>query len=145
MTNRLTKNQTTESAAVSSGGFSTLEILLAMTISILTLTAVILVSFGGQSVLADSQASNEAINKAQELLENEQALSRKDFKLVVPTSTIEMSGGLQYTKTVTVTPSSTDSFTKLISECKNFKGRLLILSVDIWKESLLNLRPSSLA
>jgi hypothetical protein len=65
-------------------GFSTLEILIAMTIMVMCLSAVISVSFGSQSMLVDSQTNSEAINKAQELLEWEQAQARKDFNLVNP-------------------------------------------------------------
>jgi type II secretory pathway pseudopilin PulG len=63
-------------------GFSTVELLIAMAILVISLTAIILVSFGTQSILIDSQTSSEAINLAQEFLEKEQSLARKDFKLV---------------------------------------------------------------
>lgn len=65
-------------------GFSTIELLIAMTIVVGALAAIILVVFGSQSLLVDGQTNSEAIHKAQEMLEAAQALSRKDFKLVVP-------------------------------------------------------------
>ena len=60
-------------------GSSTLEILLAFAILILSITSVILLGFGNQSVSADSEVSNEALYKAQIQLEDARALSRKDF------------------------------------------------------------------
>ncbi len=67
-------------------GFSTLEILLAMFIFIMAITAVIGVSFGNQSMIIDGQANTEAINIAQGLMEKAQADARKDFNLVNPVS-----------------------------------------------------------
>ncbi|KKR62667.1 MAG: hypothetical protein UU01_C0004G0034 [Parcubacteria group bacterium GW2011_GWA2_40_37] len=67
-----------------SRGFATLEILIAFMILILCISAVIMVSFGNQSVVVDSQISNEAISKAQSLLEKARADSRFDFNLVNP-------------------------------------------------------------
>jgi len=63
-------------------GFSVLEILLAMAIAILTISAVLLVSFGSQSLASDSQTNGEAQAKAQGLLETEQANGRQDFNNV---------------------------------------------------------------
>lgn len=65
-------------------GFSTIELLIAMTIVVLALSAVILVSFGNQSLATDSQTAAEAQHKAQELIEMEQANARFDFNLVNP-------------------------------------------------------------
>jgi hypothetical protein len=68
-------------------GFSTVEMLIAMSVLVISLSAIILVSFGTQSILVDSQTNSEAISKAQEFLEKEQSLARKDFKLVNPRAT----------------------------------------------------------
>lgn len=65
-------------------GFLTLEMLMAMFILILALTAVISVSFGSQSMIVDSRINAEALNIAQSLLKKAQADSRKDFNLVNP-------------------------------------------------------------
>lgn len=91
-------------------GFSTLEILIAMTILVLAISSVILVSFGSQSMLVDSQTNGEAIGKAEKLLEIAQANARKDFKLVNPvgSTTDDI-----YQKAVYA--SSTDFFTKNIT------------------------------
>lgn len=104
-------------------GFSTLEMLVAMTIIIMTLTAVILTSFGGQSLITDSQTSTEALNKAQELLERTQLLARKDFKLVNPTTTVETIGGLTYTKVLSVSTTTAPDFaTKKITATVTWTG-----------------------
>jgi Tfp pilus assembly protein PilV len=67
-----------------SKGFSTVEILVAMVVMILTVTATIGLVFGSQSLVLDSETSSEALSIAQELIENAQADSRKDFALVNP-------------------------------------------------------------
>lgn len=63
-------------------GFSTIELLLSLTIIVIVLFAVITVSFGNQAFLTSSQINKEAIKKAEAILEEAQALARKDFKLV---------------------------------------------------------------
>ncbi len=69
-------------------GMSTLEILLAFAILILTITAVIGMGFGNQSITVDAETNTEALFKAQELLENARANSRKDFfSVITSTST----------------------------------------------------------
>ncbi|MDE2399789.1 MAG: hypothetical protein KGL67_02150 [Patescibacteria group bacterium] len=94
-------------------GFATLEILIAFAVIILCIGAVIMVVFGNQSVTVDSQTNNEAISKAQALLEQARANSRLDFNLVNPTNTTETSGSLTYTKTLDVTQA--DLFTKKVT------------------------------
>jgi len=91
-------------------GFSTLEILIAMTILVLAISAVILVSFGSQSMLVDGQTNGEAIGKAEKLLETAQANARKDFKLINPLAST--TDGI-YTKALYA--SSTDFFTKNVT------------------------------
>lgn len=68
-------------------GFSTLEILIAMAVMVLTLTAVILASFGDQSMLGQASDDSEAVGKAQAMLESGQANARKDFRLVTDIAT----------------------------------------------------------
>ncbi|MDQ5954246.1 MAG: hypothetical protein QG583_174 [Patescibacteria group bacterium] len=62
--------------------FSTIELMIALAIMSIVLTGVVLVSFGNQSALIGSQTSNEAMKLAQGLIEEQQALARKDFNLV---------------------------------------------------------------
>ena len=63
-------------------GFAVIELMIAMTIMLVVLVAVTTTSFGSQSFLISSQTNAEALNLAQELLENEQAEARKDFNFV---------------------------------------------------------------
>lgn len=60
-------------------GYSTLEILIAFAILIMSLSAIIAVSFGSQTVAVDSQTNDEALYKAQKQLEDARALSRDNF------------------------------------------------------------------
>jgi hypothetical protein len=70
-------------------GFLTLEILLAMTIMVLILSAVALLLFSGQAMTADSQVNYEALDRARRMLESQRFLAKKDFRLVNSTSTAE--------------------------------------------------------
>ena len=63
-------------------GMSTLEILIAFAILILCISAVIMVVFGNQSIAVDSETNNEAISKAQRIVEIARAKSREDFNSV---------------------------------------------------------------
>ena len=80
-------------------GQSTLEMLIALSVLILCVSAAILVSFGSQSTSVDSETSGEAIYKAQAQLEEARALSRGNFAGVSSyttstTSTISYAGQL---------------------------------------------------
>lgn len=83
-------------------GSATLEILLAFTVLIISLSTVILVFFGNQSLTVDSVTNNEALYKAQKILEDARTLSRKDFLSLISTSTSEDSGGLLYQKSLII-------------------------------------------
>lgn len=91
-------------------GFSTLEMLIAMTVLTLAISATIMLFPGIQSGSVDSELNAEALSIAQKTLEGEQALARKDFRLVVATTSTETSGSITFTKTVATT--MTDFFTK---------------------------------
>ncbi len=97
-------------------GFLTLEILIAMTVLILMLAVVVMVSFGNQSMVANSQSNAEALNIAQGLLEKAQADSRKDFNLVNPISSITSSDG--FVSSIDV--KQIDYFTKLVTATVKF-------------------------
>src|SRR3989344_3746845 len=60
-------------------GFATLEILIAFAVLILSISAVILLVFGNQSIIVDSRTHSEALYKAQKMLEEARAASRQDF------------------------------------------------------------------
>jgi prepilin-type N-terminal cleavage/methylation domain-containing protein len=83
-------------------GFSILEILIAMALLLSALVVTVLLS-STQSVSVDTQTSVEALTLARQALESEQSLARKDFKLVVATTSIQTIGGTPYTTAVTVT------------------------------------------
>ena len=93
--------------------------LIAMAILVTVISAVILISFGSQSMLIDSQTNSEALNEAQKLLENAQALARKDFKLVNPISTTSPDGF--YHEEVVVEQQS-DFFTKKVTATVSWLG-----------------------
>jgi VCBS repeat-containing protein len=90
----------------SSKGVATLEILIAFAILMLSMTAVILVVFGNQSISIDTQTNEEAVYKAKGLLETARALSRQDFSLVAPVAA--STEGI-YQKSVDVTSLSSDT------------------------------------
>ena len=97
--------------------------LMAMTILILTLSAVTLTSFGSQTMITDGQIDREALSKAEERLENAQTLARKDFKLVNPTTTTEILGGVTYTEILSVSTTTAPDFaTKRITSTVTWSG-----------------------
>lgn len=100
------------SAGNSNTGFSTVEIMIALAILTLTISAVIIVVFGNQSLAIDTQTNVEAVAKAQTLVENARANAQTNFYAVVDDSDTEMSGSLEYAKTLTV--SDPDVFTKVV-------------------------------
>ncbi len=115
-------------------GFSTIELMIAMTIMILTLTAVTLVSFGNQGFLVGAQVNAEAMNRAQEMLEQEQALARKDFNLVNPVASTTDD---IYTKAIDVqiinSPSSPDYLMKEVRALiswKDERGQTRLLNLN---------------
>jgi Tfp pilus assembly protein PilV len=82
------------------GGFATMEILIAFSVLILSLTAVIMVTFGSQSVVIDSQTNHSALFKAQGILEASLAASINDFDSVVNSTGTWVNGITYNTSTV---------------------------------------------
>ena len=68
-------------------GFLTLEILLAMAIFVLFFSAIVLLLSGAQSFASDSQINSEALNIAEQSLEQARILALKDFRLLNSTTT----------------------------------------------------------
>ena len=97
-------------------GFLTLEILIAMTVLMLMLAVVIMVSFGNQTMIVNSQTNAEALNIAQALLEKAQSDGRKDFNLVNPIAEVTSSDG--FASKVNV--STIDYFSKLVTATVKF-------------------------
>ena len=76
------KDELTASRACERGS-STLEILIALVIVSLTMTAAVSVVFGNQTLGADTQINIEALYKAQAMLEDTRARARSDWQSVV--------------------------------------------------------------
>lgn len=83
-------------------GLSTLELIIAFAILSLSLTAIVLVVWGNQSVGIDIETNTEAIQKGEKLLEDTRAQAHSNFASVVSTTSSEISGSLTYTKTLAV-------------------------------------------
>ena len=110
-------------------GFSTLEMMMAMAIVVIVASAALVASFGGQDFLVGGRTNVEALRMAHALIEQEQALGRKDFKLVVATSSAEINAPITYQKQVTVTnttiagTSVPDYFTKKVTATVSWMGQ----------------------
>ena len=100
-------------------GQSTLEILIALAIITISVSAVILVAFNNQSISVESQYHNQALYLAKENLEETRAQSRKSFNAVVSTST---SDGI-YLKEIIV--ESLDTYKKKIISRVSWQNELL--------------------
>ena len=99
-------------------GFSTLEVLIAMVIGVMTMGAVIIASFGTQSTILGAEMNADAVRKAQALAEAAQAFGRQDFNLVNNIATTT-DGAYQKSVTVTLQP---DYLTKLVTSFVAWTG-----------------------
>lgn len=97
-------------------GFATLEILIALFILTIALSASTLVAFGNQTFLTDNAESREALHIAEELLETNQTHALTDWREVVSFAT--SSGKFESTLEVT----SIDYVTKKITARVNWKN-----------------------
>ena len=70
-------------------GQITLEILISLFILVISISTAIMVSFGSQSMIVDTQLNNQALYISREALENARAISRQDFNSLVSTSSAE--------------------------------------------------------
>lgn len=91
-------------------GVATLEILIAFSILMLSMTAVILVVFSNQSISVDTQTNAEAVSKARAQIEAARALSRQDFNALQ--SVVAVSDDI-YQKSLEVV--SLDTLTKQVT------------------------------
>lgn len=101
------------------GGFGTLEMLIALAVAVFCLSAVILVSFGNQSVSADSQTNSEALNKIQSNLEKAIGDSRYNFDSVISNAGTYL--GIYMSK-VDVPTAYTTACSKLVSSTVSWTG-----------------------
>jgi hypothetical protein len=76
-------NQEVRIMNYSERGSGTLEILIAFAVLILSITAMVLVSFGNQATSIDAQTAGEALYKTKGLLEDARAQSHESFNSVV--------------------------------------------------------------
>ncbi len=89
-------------------GQSVLEIIIAIAIIGITISAIIAASFGNQAILSDSKNNSEALQLAQENLEATRASAQTDFSSI---SSVTTTSGI-FTKEIVVT--SIDSTTKKV-------------------------------
>lgn len=106
------------------GGFSTLEMLIAFAVITLSITAVILVSFGNQSVTIDTELAAAALYVAEGELENARADTIVDFAIVDDSFTLALPGEL-FDKKIEVS---------YISPCSK-----VVTSEVFWERGLRNL------
>src|SRR3989344_5642869 len=106
----ITKNHLGSRDLSRNRGFSLIEILIAVAILTLSVSAVILLVFANQNLKVDVLTNNEGVSIAQGLIEELRAKSRQDFSGVV---TVAPSADGIYTKGAVVT--DIDLFTKLIT------------------------------
>ncbi len=83
-------------------GSATLEILIAFAILTLTMGAIIMVTFGNQSIYVDAELNGEALDRAQKILEDARAQTRNNFNSLVSGSSDEWSDNLLYSKSLLV-------------------------------------------
>lgn len=84
-------------------GFSIIEIMMASALALMIIPAIFAASFGTQSLIIGGETNNEAVAKAQKMLEDAEAQGRQDFNLVNATSSTEQSGAVVYDKELKVT------------------------------------------
>ena len=89
-------------------GQTTLEIIIALFVMMVTVSAIIQVSFWNQSIAIDIELSNQALSIARAELENAQSVGKKDFNSLSSSTKTE---GI-YSKEIIV--SSIDSYTKKV-------------------------------
>ncbi len=118
-------------------GAATLELLISFTLLIMSITAVMLILNGGQSISVDTETNTEAISKAQKSIEDARALSRSNFLSVVSNTTTEISGALTYTKVLSISDISpckkqaTSMVSWLVSPIRPQKVELSTFFTDI--------------
>ena len=97
-----------EELAGKESGQSILEVVIALVIGVMTISAIIFVALGNQSIVLDSRINEEALQLARESLESVRAASQTDFSSVSSSTT---TSGI-YTKEIAVT--SIDDYTKKV-------------------------------
>lgn len=94
--------------------------LIAMTVLLLAFAATMTLLPNAQDSAVDTEVAIEALNVVEKMLEHQQSLARKDFKLVNATSSTETIGSITYQKDITAV--STDYFTKEVTATVSWGG-----------------------
>ncbi|MBI3459073.1 hypothetical protein HY061_02320 [Candidatus Azambacteria bacterium] len=95
--------------STSNGGQMTLEIIISLFILVMSVSAIIMVFFGNQSVVVDVESNNQGLDMARLELEQARSIGKKDFNALVSSTKIE---GI-YSKEIVV--QSLDSQTKKVT------------------------------
>jgi len=132
-------------------GVATLEMMIAMVIIVLAISGVILVVFGGQSTAVGTQTNQEALYKAQAMLEGARALARQDLNLVQncddASATKCTAYGVVdsfYSRKLTVTLSPDGLSKSVVGEVTWGSGHYIRLSTILsdWRSSLTACNPT---
>lgn len=83
-------------------GFSTLEMLIAVTVLLFGMTAALLMQFGAQAAVVDMRARGAALSRATAMLERARVASAQDVAAVVATSSVWSIGNTIYLQMLTV-------------------------------------------
>ncbi len=118
-------------------GVVTLEVLIAFAILVICISGVILVTFSNQTVAIDTETNNEAVIKAQEVLEKARSVSRQNYNLVEPCddfdpSIVDCAGnvGTFYNRQLTIPISAATECSKEIKSTTSWTIQNRVLSVD---------------
>lgn len=101
--------------------FSTIEIVFALAILMISLTGIVSISAGNESMLVESATSADAQDFGEGLLQREMSLGKKDFDLVNGTTSTETLNGVRFNGAVTITQSS-DLLSKIITAIVSWTG-----------------------
>lgn len=115
------------------GGQSILEIVIAMAILIISISAAVLVLFGGQSLSVDTQLSQEALNLARQSLEQARASAQQNFSgLTSGSSTVNEFTVERIVQTVDTVTKKVTGRVSWKTDAKNQKIELVTLVTD-WR------------
>ncbi len=83
-------------------GFSTLEMLIAVSVLLLGMTAALLMQFGAQAAAVDAQIQMQALARAASVLDRARVVAAQDVVGVIATSSVWSVGGQTYVQTISV-------------------------------------------
>ncbi len=106
-------------------GISTLEMLIALAILVVSVSTVIAVVFGNQSITLDAELSNQALNRAQAVLEAARASARDNFLGLSSATTTDTI----YTKDLVV--QDLDQYTKKVTSRVSWQTESRLQKVEL--------------